>query len=47
MADSIVQLQLNEVREILLKTRNLFGDNLIGIPADVLPDLPIVQRLTS
>lgn len=37
MADSALQLQLNEVRLLLARTRELFGANPIEPPIDVAP----------
>jgi hypothetical protein len=38
MADSALQQQLDEVRALLGRARELFGDNPIEPPADIMPD---------
>jgi hypothetical protein len=38
MADSALQQQLDEVRALLIRTRELFGPNPIEPPADFVPD---------
>ncbi|WP_172826640.1 hypothetical protein [Mycobacterium sp. 1423905.2] len=38
MADSALQQQLDEVRALLGRARQLFGDNPIEPPADITPD---------
>lgn len=37
MADSVLQQQLDEVRELLRRARELFGANPIEPPADIAP----------
>ena len=44
MTDSTLQGQLDEVRALLARARDLFGDNLIGPPADIAPAPDTVQR---
>jgi hypothetical protein len=38
MADSALQQQLDEVRALLSRARELFGANPIEPPADIAPD---------
>ncbi|MBY0441590.1 MAG: hypothetical protein K2Q25_05560 [Mycobacteriaceae bacterium] len=38
MADSALQQQLDEVRTLLARARELFGANPIQPPADIVPD---------
>ena len=38
MADSALQQQLDEVRALLARARELFGANPIEPPADIAPD---------
>ncbi|MCV7075857.1 hypothetical protein [Mycobacterium szulgai] len=38
MADSALQQQLDEVRALLLRARDLFGANPIEPPSDIAPD---------
>ncbi|MHA7648734.1 hypothetical protein ACX9NE_00780 [Mycobacterium sp. ML4] len=38
MSDSALQQQLDEVRSLLGRARELFGDNPIEPPADIAPD---------
>jgi hypothetical protein len=38
MADSALQQQLDEVRALLTRARELFGDNPIEPPIDIVPD---------
>ncbi len=38
MADSALQQQLDEVRSLLSRARELFGDNPIEPPTDIAPD---------
>jgi hypothetical protein len=44
MADSVLQQQLDEVRALLARARELFGDNPIAPPADITPPADTVQR---
>jgi hypothetical protein len=44
MTDSTLQSQLDEVRVLLARARELFGDNLIGPPADIAPAPDSAQR---
>ena len=44
MADSVLQEQLDEVRALLVKARELFGDNPIAPPADIAPAPDAVQK---
>jgi hypothetical protein len=38
MADSALQQQLDEVRTLLVRARDLFGANPIEPPTDIAPD---------
>ena len=38
MADSVLQQQLDEVRSLLSRARELFGANPIEPPTDIAPD---------
>lgn len=38
MAESILQMQLNEVREALRRARELFGEQPVAPPAEIAPD---------
>ncbi|WP_169717544.1 hypothetical protein [Mycobacterium saskatchewanense] len=38
MADSALQQQLDEVRALLARARELFGPNPIAPPTDIVPD---------
>ena len=38
MADSALQQQLDEVRALLARARELFGPNPIELPTDIAPD---------
>lgn len=38
MADSALQQQLDEVRVLLARARELFGANPVEPPADIVPD---------
>ncbi|CAM3048887.1 hypothetical protein H7J50_27795 [Mycobacterium intermedium] len=38
MADSALQQQLDEVRALLVRARELFGANPIEPPTDIVPD---------
>jgi hypothetical protein len=44
MADSVLQEQLDEVRALLTKARELFGDNPIAPPSDIAPAPDAVQK---
>ena len=37
MADSVLQQQLNEIRELLNRARDLFGANPVEPPSDIAP----------
>jgi hypothetical protein len=43
MADSVLQQQLDEIRELLVRARNLFGANPVEPPSDIAPD-PLAAR---
>ncbi|WP_343575654.1 hypothetical protein [Mycobacterium sp.] len=43
MVDSGLQQQLNEVRALLDRARELFGDNPVEPPTDIVPDRTAVQ----
>jgi hypothetical protein len=43
MADSALQQQLDEVRDLLARARELFGANPIEPPTDIAPDPGLVQ----
>jgi hypothetical protein len=43
MADSALQQQLDEVRALLARARELFGANPVEPPADIAPDPGAVQ----
>ena len=43
MAESALQQQLDEVRALLGRARELFGANPIEPPADIAPDPDIVK----
>jgi hypothetical protein len=43
MADSALQQQLDEVRALLGRARELFGANPIEPPTDIAPDPDIVK----
>jgi hypothetical protein len=38
MADSALQQQLDEVRALLMRARELFGPNPVAPPSDIVPD---------
>lgn len=38
MADSVLQQQLDELRDLLRRTRELFGANPVEPPANIAPD---------
>lgn len=38
MADSVLQQQLDEVRALLVRARELFGTNPLEPPADITPN---------
>ena len=38
MVDSVLQQQLDEVRTLLVRARELFGTNPIEPPAEIIPD---------
>ncbi|HEU0191484.1 MAG TPA: hypothetical protein VFR17_09455 [Mycobacterium sp.] len=44
MADSLLQQQLDELRDLLRRTRDLFGAKPIAPPADISPDSRAAQR---
>ncbi|WP_197382608.1 hypothetical protein [Mycolicibacterium mengxianglii] len=44
MTDSTLQAQLDEVRALLAKARELFGDNPIPPPTDIAPAPDAVQN---
>ena len=44
MADSVLQQQLDEVRAMLAKARELFGTNPIAPPSDIAPPADTAQR---
>ena len=44
MADSALQQQLDEVRALLARARELFGANPIEPPTDIAPDPDSVKR---
>lgn len=44
MADSVLQEQLDEVRALLARARELFGDNPIAPPADIPPAADAVEK---
>jgi hypothetical protein len=44
MADSLLQQQLDEVRGLLGRARELFGANPISPPADIAPPEDTVQH---
>lgn len=44
MADSVLQQQLDEVRELLRRTRELFGANPVEPPADIAADPGAAQE---
>lgn len=44
MADSVVQQQLDEVRALLARARELFGAHPVEPPADIAPDSQAVKR---
>ena len=43
MADSALQQQLDEVRALLFRARELFGANPIEPPTDIAPDPDIAK----
>jgi hypothetical protein len=43
MADSALQQQLDEVRALLARARELFGANPVEPPTDIAPDPRAVQ----
>jgi hypothetical protein len=43
MADSALQQQLDEVRALLVRARELFGANPIDPPTDIAPDPDTVK----
>lgn len=43
MTDSTLQAQLDEVRELLARARELFGANPIEPPTDIAPPPGVVQ----
>lgn len=44
MTDSTLQAQLDEVRALLARARELFGDSPIAPPADIAPAPDAAQR---
>ncbi len=44
MADSLLQQQLDEVRALLARARELFGANPVQPPADIVPEADAVSR---
>jgi hypothetical protein len=44
MADSVLQEQLDEVRALLQRARELFGAHPIEPPADIAPDADVARR---
>ena len=44
MADSVLQQQLDEVRALLSRARELFGTHPIEPPADIAPDPGAIGR---
>ncbi len=44
MADSVLQQQLDEVRALLARARELFGAHPIEPPADIAPDPGAIGR---
>lgn len=44
MADSLLQQQLDDVRSMLVRARELFGAHPIEPPADIVPDAEAVKR---
>lgn len=44
MTDSTLQAQLDEVRALLARARELFGDNPVAPPADITPAAGSVQN---
>jgi hypothetical protein len=43
MSDSVLQQQLDEVRVLLARSRELFGANPIAPPTDIVPDADAVK----
>ncbi len=44
MADSVLQQQLDEVRAMLVRARELFGTHPVEPPSDVAPEDDAAQR---
>ncbi|HEX7322093.1 MAG TPA: hypothetical protein VF299_04030 [Mycobacterium sp.] len=44
MADSLLQQQLDEIRRLLSRARELFGANPIEPPSDISPDQRAAQK---
>jgi hypothetical protein len=44
MADSLLQQQLDEVRALLARARELFGANSVPPPADIVPPAETVRN---
>jgi hypothetical protein len=44
MTDSTLQAQLDEVRALLARARELFGDNPVEPPGDIAPAAGAVQN---
>ncbi|MGH3563288.1 MAG: hypothetical protein ACRDTN_16250 [Mycobacterium sp.] len=44
MADSALQQQLDEIRDLLNRARDLFGANPIEPPCDISPDPRAAQK---
>ncbi|MBI3217831.1 MAG: hypothetical protein HYZ38_28840 [Mycobacterium sp.] len=44
MADSLLQQQLDEVRTLLARARELFGERPVEPPADIAPDPDLVRN---
>jgi hypothetical protein len=44
MADSLLQQQLDDVRALLARARELFGANPVPPPADIVPPADTVQN---
>jgi hypothetical protein len=44
MADSLLQQQLDEVRALLARARELFGANPVPPPVDIVPPVETVRN---
>ena len=44
MADSVLQQQLDEVRAMLARARELFGTNPVEPPTDIAPPAGVVDK---